>query len=92
MAPSIMDIMNVSLREGRLPLSWKEADIIPVPKQRPIQDINKHLCPISLTPILSKIAKDYIVHEFMIPAVLKKSTKDNMGQYLNHALRTHLLA
>ena len=87
-----MDIMNASLHEGRLPLSWKEADIIPVPKQRPIQDINKHLCPISLTPILSKIAKDYIVHEFMIPAVLKKSTKDNMGQYLNHALRKHLLA
>ena len=52
LAPSIMDIMNASLREGRLPLSWKEADIVPVPKQRPIQDINKHLRPISLTPYL----------------------------------------
>ena len=92
LAPSIMDIMNASLREGFLPLSWKEADIVPVPKQRPIQEINKHLRPISLTPILSKISEDYIVHEFVIPIVLKKIVKDNMGQYLNHALRTHLLA
>ena len=92
LAPSIMDIMNASLREGRLPLSWKEADIVPVPKQRPIQEINKHLRPISLTPIPSKISEDYIVHEFVIPAVLKKIVKDNMGQCLNHALRTHLLA
>lgn len=84
--------MNASLREGFLPLSWKEADIVPVPKQRPIQEINKHLRTISLTPILSKISEDYIVHEFVIPIVLKKIVKDNMGQYLNHALRTHLLA
>ena len=61
--PLIMDIMNISFCKGWLPLSWKGADIIPVPKQRLIQDINKHLCPISLTPILSKIAEDYVVHD-----------------------------
>ena len=38
----IMDIMNTSFSEGR-PLSWKEAHIVPLPKQRPIQDVNKHL-------------------------------------------------
>jgi len=43
LAPPIMDVMNSSFREGRLPLSWKEADIVPIPKQRPIQDVNKHL-------------------------------------------------
>ena len=57
LAPPIMDIMNFSFCVGRLPLSWKEADIVPVPKQRPIQDVNKHLHPISLTPILPKIAE-----------------------------------
>ena len=61
--PPIMDIMNISFCEGWLPLSWKGTDIIPVPKQRLIQDINKHLCPISLRPILSKIAEDYVVHD-----------------------------
>ena len=33
---------------------------IPVPKQRPVQDMNNHLRPISLTPIVSKIAEDYL--------------------------------
>lgn len=61
--PPIMDIMNISFCEGWLPLSWKGTDIIPVSKQRLIQDINKHLCPISLRPILSKIAEDYVVHD-----------------------------
>ena len=61
--PPIMDIMNISFWEDWVPLSWKGADIIPVPKQRLIQDINKHLCPISLTPILSKIAEDHVVHD-----------------------------
>lgn len=38
----------------------------------PIKDVNKHLRPISLTPILSKIAEDYVVEEYVKPAVLKK--------------------
>ena len=34
--------------------------------------MNKHLHPIALTPILLKIAEDYVVHVFVMPAVLKK--------------------
>ena len=82
--------LNSSFREGRLPLSWKEADIVPVPKQRPIQDINKHLRPISLTPILSKIAEDYVVHDFVIPAVLKKIDKRQYGT-IPKSCTTHAL-
>ena len=74
-----MDIMNTSFHEGRLPLSWKEADIVPVPKQRPIQDVNKHLRPIPLTPMLSKTAEDYVVYDFMMPTVLKKLDKKQYG-------------
>ena len=90
LAPPITDIINTSFREGRLPLSWKEADIVPVPKQRPIQDINKHLRPISLTPILSKIAEDYVVHDFVIPAVLKKIDKRQYGT-IPKSCTTHAL-
>ena len=82
LAPPIMDIMNTSFREGRLPLSWKEADIVPVPKQRPIQDVNKHLRPISLTPILSKFAEVYVANDFVMPAVLKKIDKKQYGTIL----------
>ena len=73
-------------------LTWKEADIVPVSKQRPIQDVNEHLHPISLTPLLRKTARDYVVHDSVVPAVRKKIKKSNRGQYPNHALRTRLLA
>ena len=36
----ICDIINCSYQEGRLPSAWKEANVIPVPKQRPIKDVN----------------------------------------------------
>ena len=67
-----MDGYHTSFREGQLPLSWKDADIVPIPLQRTIQDVNKHLHPIALTPILLKIAEDCVVHVFVMPAVLKK--------------------
>ena len=90
LVPPITDIINTSFREGRLPLSLKEADIAPVPKQRPIQDINKHHCPISLTPILSKIVEDDVVHDFVIPAVLKKINKRQYGT-IPKSCTTHAL-
>ena len=67
-----MDGYHTPFREGQLPLSWKDADIVPVPQKRTIQDVNKHLRLIALTPILFKIAEDYVVHDFVMPAVLKK--------------------
>ena len=69
---SVRDILNYSYREGHLPQSWKEADIIPVPKQKPIKDINKHLRPISLTPIISKVAEEFVVESCVKPAVLNQ--------------------
>ena len=68
----VMSIINCSFLESRLPPSWKEADIVPVPKQKPVNDINKHLRPISLTPVLSKVAEEYVVEYFLKHAVLKK--------------------
>ena len=48
LAEAVSDILNCSYREGKLPIQWKEANAIPVPKQKPIKDINNHLRPISL--------------------------------------------
>ena len=79
-----------SFREGWLALSWKEADIVPGPKQRPIQDVNKRLRHISLTPILSKIAEDYFVHDFVMPAVLTKIDKTQYGT-IPKSCTTHAL-
>ena len=80
LAVPIADILNSSYREGRLPPLWKEADVVPVPKQRPVQDINKYLRPISQTPILSKIAEEYVVDTNVKPAVLSKTDPQQFGK------------
>ena len=79
LAGPVSAILSSSFHESRLPPSWKEADVVPVPKQRPINDINKHLCPISLTPILSKLAEDHIVEKYVKPAVLQRIDPRQFG-------------
>ena len=74
-----MDILNSSYHEGRLPPSWKMADIVPVPKENPVRDVNKHLRPISLTPTLSKIAEEFIVEVYVKPAILKEISANQFG-------------
>ena len=75
----VLDILNASFRESRLPPSWKEADIVPIPKQKPVIGVNKNLRPISLTPVLSKVAEDYVVEDFVKPAVLEKVDRRQFG-------------
>ena len=70
LAPAVTDILNCSQSEARLPQSWKEADVAPIPKQTPVYDVNKHLRTISLTPVLSKLAEDVVVDHYVKPAVL----------------------
>ncbi|XP_068737227.1 uncharacterized protein [Montipora capricornis] len=84
------DILNPSFQESRLPKSWKRADITPLPKQSLVLDVNRHLRPVSLTPILSKVAEDYVVEEYIKPAVLVKVDWNQFGTVPNsstaHAL------
>jgi hypothetical protein len=35
----ISDILNSSCQEASLPQSWKCADIVPIPKQKPVQEV-----------------------------------------------------
>ena len=79
LAEPIAEIINSSFRESRLPPSWKEADIVPVPKQRIVKDVSKHLRPISLTPILSKVAEEFIIQEYVKPTVLIKIKSNQFG-------------
>ena len=60
--------LNCSFPEGCLPPSWNRADHIPVPKAKTVKEANKNLRPISLTPILSKVAEHFVVEEFAQPA------------------------
>ena len=75
----VSDILNCSYSVARLPQSWKEADIASVPKQIPADDVNKHLRPISLTPVLSKLTEDFVVDRYVKPAVLAKVDPRQFG-------------
>ena len=83
LASSVADIINSSYKEAHLPESWKKADITPIPKQKPVRDVNKHLRPISLTAIVSKVAEEFVVENYVKPAVLKKIDSNQYGAIPN---------
>ena len=90
LAAPVADILNSSFLERRLPTSWKKADITPLPKTSPVSDANKHLRPISLTPILSKVGEEFVIDGYVKPAVLAKIDRNQYGTVPNsstaHAL------
>lgn len=64
MSPFIADpicaIFNASIRQGFVPDIWKTANVVPVPKVKPLNSIQNDLRPISLTPSLSKILESFV--------------------------------
>ena len=60
-------VQNSSFAEQRRPSSWK---MVPVPKLKPVIDINKYLRPISPTSVISKLAQDFVALHFD-PTVLE---------------------
>ena len=55
LAPPVCAVFNSSLREGFVPTMWKSAYICPIPKVNPPTQLEKHIRPISLTPVLTKV-------------------------------------
>jgi hypothetical protein len=45
----------------------EKADITRIPKPKPVCDVNKHLRPISLTAIVSKVAEEFVVENYVKP-------------------------
>lgn len=60
LAEPLCAIFNCSIRHGVVPTSWKQADVVPVPKTNRPVDITKDLRPISLTSTLSKVLESFI--------------------------------
>ena len=72
LADPITDILiNTSFKEQRVPITWRTANITPIPKVRLVTNPKNELQPISLTPCLSKMAEELIVNDYIKPAVLK---------------------
>ena len=75
----IMHILNASYCEQRLPTVWKMADVSPSPKTKQVLDLKKDLRPISLTPCVSKVAEEFLVDDYIKPAVLKVIDPNQYG-------------
>ena len=75
LAQPVSDILNASHKEQKLPSVWKLALISPVPKVKQVPDPR----PISLTSALSKIADDFIVSDYIKPALEEKVAPNQFG-------------
>ena len=63
------------LGHGIFPQLWKQANVIPVPKVQPPGSIETDLCPISLTPTLSKLLESYVGNWIMNRVLPKLDSK-----------------
>jgi len=58
-------IFNASLGEGYLPLIWKSAEVVPVPKVHPPTSICNDIRPISLLPTIAKVFESIVGKWFL---------------------------
>ena len=76
LACPVTAVQNSSFAEQRRPSPWK---MVPVPKLKPVIDINKYLRPISLTSVICKLAQDFVVALHFSPAVLEVIDPNQYG-------------
>ena len=79
----ISTILNASFKQQRLPTMWKLANVLPIPKSKTVQILEKDLRPISLTPSISKVAEECVVNRYIKPAVLKSIDSNQFGSIPN---------
>ena len=79
LASPISTLLNVSYNEQKLTMGWKRANTTHIPEEKPVADIGKHLRPISLTSTLSKIAEDFVVENYIVPAILSVIGSQQFG-------------
>ena len=73
-AEPVATIFNSSLSSGFFPKIWKDSHIVPIPKiKQPTEE--EHTRPTSLTPCISKVLEDFVVHWMMLGI---KSTPNNL--------------
>ena len=71
---TIAAIYNSSVRQSYVPPSWKQADILPIPQVSQLTSLSKHLRPIALTPVVSKVLESFVV-SWMRRATVHRETQ-----------------
>ena len=72
-------LLNCSFRAEKLPMQWKKANISPLPKVNQVTDLHKHLRPISLTSVISKVAEDFVLERGLKNAISKILDPNQFG-------------
>lgn len=85
----VCSIFNSSIRQGHVPVLWKSADVLPIPKMSNPQSIESDLRPISLTPVLSKLLEDNIF-QWLCPIILPQIDPRQFG-CIKKSSSTHAL-
>ena len=57
----------------------KLADVTPIPKKKPVNDLKKDLHPISLALCGSKIAEDFVIYDHVKPTALQVPDDNQVG-------------
>ena len=74
------EMINSSFRESRFTTIMERSGYSSsTEKKRIVKDLSKHLRPISPTPILSKVAEEFVIQEYVKPAVLIKVKCNQFG-------------
>ena len=83
----VTDIINASLSQCKVPAQWKEANVIPIPKQT-LPSIDK-LHPVSLTCTLPKVAKSRVckwITDHIQPRIDNRQYGNQKGVSTTHCL------
>ena len=88
----IMKILDASYHDQILPTTWKKADVSPLPKKTPVNTLEKDLRPISLTPCVSKVAEEFIVENYVKPAILNVIDRSQYGAISNSSTTMALIS
>ena len=88
----ITEILNASHTEQHLPTIWKMADVTPLPKNKPVVDIQKALRPISLTPCISKVVEESVEDGFVKPEVMNILDDNQYGAIPNSSTTMALIS
>jgi len=68
LAYPVMKLFNMSFAEGQVPTEWRSANVTPVPKVSKPSAITDFR-PVSVTPLLSRLAERMIIKQYLEPAV-----------------------
>ena len=69
LAPAVTYVFNGSLRQHKVPFSWKMADTKPLPKEVPLTSCTQ-LRPISLTAVIMRLF-EHLVYRFELSSICK---------------------